>query len=171
MSDESEIGLLPQKSPVELSSHYNADAFSNSKGKQIFKKAAFTSVTLVILYCSYAMLFRSMLVVAGLSGGSAAALSGSLPSGGVSSESTKVPQYFDPNPELWPGPTATGRAPFMAQETMAPVGEKNNETIRRLFGHLSPYAPNQLGFGVKEYPLPAGANITQVHVRHWICIL
>jgi hypothetical protein len=154
-----------------MSSHYHADTFPTSKGKQIFKKAAILSVTLVILYCSYAMLFRSMLVVAGLSGGSAAALSGSSLFGGISAESTKVPQYFDPNPELWPGPTATGRAPFMAQETMAPMGEKNNETIRRLFGHLSPYAPNQNGFGVKEYPLPPGANITQVHVRHWTRIL
>ena len=26
----------------------------------------------------------------------------------------KVPQYFQTSPELWAGPTATGRAPFLA---------------------------------------------------------
>jgi len=164
MASDSEIGLFSHKSPVESTTLYHGETFPALKCKQIFKKAAFLSVSLVILYCSYAMLFRSMLIVAGLSSSSPAVLSGL---GGISAESTKVPQYFDPNPELWPGPTATGRAPFMAQETMAPTGEKNNETIRRLFGHLSPYAPNQNGFGVKEYPLPPGAKIIQVHVRRW----
>jgi hypothetical protein len=28
---------------------------------------------------------------------------------------SNVPQYFQTSPELWPGPTATGKAPFMAQ--------------------------------------------------------
>ena len=33
-------------------------------------------------------------------------------------------------------------------------------------GQLSPYFPNPTGFGVDEYPLPTGANISQVHVLH-----
>ena len=32
-----------------------------------------------------------------------------------SCSTSDVPQYFQTSPELWPGPTATGRAPFMAQ--------------------------------------------------------
>jgi hypothetical protein len=79
---------------------------------------------------------------------------------------SKVPQYFDPNPELWPGPTATGRAPFLAQESIVPsLGPAPNKTIERLWGHLSPYSPNYEGWGIDEYPLPEGAEITQVHVR------
>jgi hypothetical protein len=79
---------------------------------------------------------------------------------------SKVPQYFDPNPELWPGPTATGRAPFLAQESVVPkLGPAPNKTIERLWGHLSPYSPNYEGWGIEEYPLPKGSEITQVHVR------
>lgn len=33
-------------------------------------------------------------------------------------------------------------------------------------GQLSPYFPNPTGFGVNEYPLPVGANISQVHMLH-----
>lgn len=78
----------------------------------------------------------------------------------------KIPPYFDPNPELWPGPTATGRAPFLAQETVAPnFTPAPNQTIERLWGHLSPYSSNYEGWGLDEYPLPVGASITQVHVR------
>ena len=33
-------------------------------------------------------------------------------------------------------------------------------------GQVSPYFPNPIGFGINEYPLPAGANISQVHVLH-----
>lgn len=33
-------------------------------------------------------------------------------------------------------------------------------------GQISPYFPNPTGFGVNEYPLPARANISQVHVLH-----
>ena len=33
-------------------------------------------------------------------------------------------------------------------------------------GQVSPYFPNPVGFGVDEYPLPSGANISQVHVLH-----
>ncbi|KAI9798848.1 MAG: hypothetical protein M1825_004971 [Sarcosagium campestre] len=33
-------------------------------------------------------------------------------------------------------------------------------------GHLSPYFSNPDGFGVDEYPLPAGVNVSQVHMIH-----
>ncbi|QSZ30109.1 hypothetical protein DSL72_004629 [Monilinia vaccinii-corymbosi] len=100
---------------------------------------------------------------------------------------TDVPQYFQTTPELWAGPTATGRAPFLAQtnpvsfaptvtfvpnsplETAQPiVGQGHNESIFQLMGHLSPYLPNPSGFGVAEYPLPPGAKITQLQMlsRH-----
>ena len=40
--------------------------------------------------------------------------------------------------------------------------------IYQLHGQLSHYFPNPIGLGVNEYPLPAGANITQLHMlsRH-----
>lgn len=99
------------------------------------------------------------------------------------SSSPDVPQYFQTSPELWAGPTATGRAPFLAQtnpvfftptatfvpndplETGEPIiGQAQNDSIFHLMGHLSPYFPNPSGFGVNEYPLPPGANISQVQV-------
>jgi hypothetical protein len=94
-----------------------------------------------------------------------------------------VPQYFQTDNGLWAGPTATGRAPFLAQtnpvsfaptatfvpnnplETAQPIiGQGQNESIFQLMGNLSPYFPNPSGFGVHEYPLPPGAIISQVQV-------
>ncbi|KZF19204.1 phosphoglycerate mutase-like protein [Xylona heveae TC161] len=101
------------------------------------------------------------------------------------SATTETPQYFQTTPELWPGPTATGTAPFLAQTNLAPFGESRTvnpndpletqmpiqgkpekQNIFRLMGQLSHYQPAVEGFGVEEYPLPAGANITQVNVLH-----
>lgn len=85
------------------------------------------------------------------------------------------------------GPTATGRAPFLAQYNPAPFGKKysfvpnapietsmpisgntNNQSIFHLHGQLSPYFANTDGFGVDEYPLPVGCNISHVQMlsRH-----
>lgn len=94
-----------------------------------------------------------------------------------------VPQYFQTSPEIFAGPTATGLAPFLAQsnpvffassvgfkpnsplETGEPIsGQGEKENIFNLMGNLSPYFPNPSGFGVSEYPLPAGASIVQVQV-------
>lgn len=36
---------------------------------------------------------------------------------------TKVPQYFQTEPELWAGPTRTGKAPFLAQTRTWPVAD------------------------------------------------
>ncbi|KAK3336161.1 histidine phosphatase superfamily [Cercophora scortea] len=96
-----------------------------------------------------------------------------------------VPQYFQTSPELWAGPTATGRAPFLAQTrtfnpsatyvpnaplvTDVPIQgmAAQNESIFDNMGYLSPYLPSP-GFGVDEYPLPAGADIIQLQMlsRH-----
>lgn len=96
-------------------------------------------------------------------------------SGGASS--TAVPDYFQTVPEFFPGPTATGTAPFLAEasqqwastyyppaplQTHVPIsGNTNNSNIFQLVGQLSPYFPSP-GFGNNEYPLPPDANITQV---------
>lgn len=101
--------------------------------------------------------------------------------------SSSVPQYFQSTPDLWPGPTKTAEiAPFLAQTNSAPFGtasfvpndpletaepiqgNTNNGNIFHLMGQLSPYFPNPVGFGVHEYPLPPGANITTANLlsRH-----
>lgn len=97
----------------------------------------------------------------------------------------KVPQYFQTSPELWAGPTATGRPAFMAQtrtfdptatyvpneplQTSLPIigMGSGNESVFKMMGYLSPYTPSP-GFGVDEYPLPEGAEIVQVQMvsRH-----
>lgn len=78
------------------------------------------------------------------------------------------------------GPTTTGLPPFMAEtntilipndplETSQPIPDNpQHKSIFRLLGNQSPYYPHPVGFGVDEYPLPKGANITQVHalLRH-----
>lgn len=97
----------------------------------------------------------------------------------------RPPQYFQTSPQLWAGPTATGRPAFMAQtrvinptatyvpneplQTSIPIeGMKpGNDSIFKMMGYLSPYSPSP-GFGVDEYPLPEGADIVQVQMlsRH-----
>lgn len=97
----------------------------------------------------------------------------------------RVPQYFQTSPELWPGPTATGRPAFMAQtrvfeptatfvpneplQTSIPIDgmKEGDDSIFKMMGFLSPYSPSP-GFGVDEYPLPDGADIVQVQMlsRH-----
>lgn len=79
---------------------------------------------------------------------------------------------------MWAGPTATGKAPFLAQtdvvtnpstplQTGVPIiGNTQNQSIFEHMGYLSPYFPNPSGFGVQEYPLPSGAEIVQLHVRN-----
>ena len=52
-------------------------------------------------------------------------------------------------------------------ETAVPItGNVNNQSIFQLFGQLSSYFPNPVGFGVNEYPLPAGSNISLVQTLH-----
>jgi hypothetical protein len=152
-----------------------------SQGPLLLRKAVAVVLTCVLLYCSYAVLASRILLLpfAGTS-----AVPDGHQSGDCSSPSPSVPQYFQTSPELWAGPTATGRAPFLAQtnpvffvptatfvpnnplETAEPIiGQAQNKSIFRLMGNLSPYFSNPSGFGVNEYPLPPGANISQVQVR------
>ncbi|PNS16618.1 Acid phosphatase [Sphaceloma murrayae] len=102
------------------------------------------------------------------------------------SSTTDVPQYFQTEPKLFAGPTATGSAPFLAETNPAPfasisyipnapletqipiIGNVNNSNIFQLHGQLSHYFPNPVGFGVDEFPLPKGANISWLNMlsRH-----
>ncbi|KAF9894766.1 hypothetical protein FE257_006656 [Aspergillus nanangensis] len=95
-----------------------------------------------------------------------------------------VPDYFQTSYGPYAGPTAAGELPFLAQTnpvllgnptyvpntpvvTDVPVaGCRDGGEIFKHMGNLSPYMPNPVGFGVKEYPLPPGANITQMHMIH-----
>ncbi|KAF9884788.1 hypothetical protein FE257_001278 [Aspergillus nanangensis] len=100
----------------------------------------------------------------------------------VPASSTTV-DWFQTSPQSYQGPTATGVHPFLAQSNPAPFGQKTytanepletNEPIkgahgRNIFHHLgdlSPYFSPEDGFGVDEYPLPQGSNITQMHMIH-----
>lgn len=93
-------------------------------------------------------------------------------------------------PHIWyraqhlEGPTATGDAPWLAQtnaapftgvsyipntplETQVPInGNSNNRNIFERLGILSPYFPNPRGFGVDEYAIPFGSNVTWVNMVH-----
>jgi hypothetical protein len=149
---------------------------SSSKVNQSLKNSLIFMAICAVFFCTFTMLSNSFLMLVTLGGAGAA----KIPS---ASAVEKVPQYFQTSPELWAGPTATGRAPFLAQtnpvsfaptvtfvpntplETAQPiVGQGQNQSIFQLMGQLSPYFPNPSGFGVAEYPLPPGANITHVQV-------
>ncbi|RWQ94221.1 histidine phosphatase superfamily [Paecilomyces variotii] len=85
--------------------------------------------------------------------------------------------------DSWTGYTRTGAVPFLAQTNPAPFGLKDisvNEPLQtslpiegapdydgifKYMGELSPYTPSP-GFGVNEYPLPPGSNITKVQILH-----
>ena len=103
------------------------------------------------------------------------------------SATATVPDYFQTTPQVFAGPTPTGEiAPFLAQTNPAPFGMEsasyapnapletnlpimdnpNKQSIFQLVGQLSSYFPNPVGFGVDEYPLPPGANISSVNVLH-----
>lgn len=118
-------------------------------------------------------------------GGGSKSGDGASPCDCESTPTTTVPQYFQTSPELWAGPTATGAPAFLAQtrtfdptatfvpnaplQTAVPVEGMGsaNESIFQMMGYLSPYMPSP-GFGVDEYPIPAGAEIVQVQMlsRH-----
>ncbi|KAJ4292699.1 hypothetical protein N0V90_009362 [Kalmusia sp. IMI 367209] len=86
--------------------------------------------------------------------------------------------------DLREGPTATGEAPWLAQtnaapfagvsyipntplETQVPIsGDKQGHNIFERLGILSPYFPNPRGFGVDEYPIPPGSNVTWLNMVH-----
>ncbi|GAM43864.1 hypothetical protein TCE0_060r19023 [Talaromyces pinophilus] len=96
---------------------------------------------------------------------------------------TQVPDYFQTSYGPFAGVTKAGGAPFLAQTnpiysqptyvantplvTTLPIsGEPHDGNIFDWMGTLTPYQPSPDGFGVDEYPLPPGANITQIHMVH-----
>ncbi|OQE21273.1 hypothetical protein PENSTE_c012G05655 [Penicillium steckii] len=99
--------------------------------------------------------------------------------------STTQPNWFQTVPNDYAGVTPTGAAPFLAENNPAPFGRStfvpnapletsepiqgsHGRNIFHLMGDLSPYFSSRDGFGVDEYPLPKGAEITQMHMlqRH-----
>ncbi|KAJ5278940.1 hypothetical protein N7478_004312 [Penicillium angulare] len=93
--------------------------------------------------------------------------------------------WFQTSPDNYAGTIETGAAPFLAQtnpaqfgqatyvpnaplETSEPIQGANGRNIFHLMGDQSPYFSPKEGFGVDEYPLPKGANITHMHMlqRH-----
>ena len=154
--DEAAESLIPKPDSYEMgdrsrdSPPITQTATRKTSKHLTFLKTGFVIAALIVAaYCTLRMLYETM-----------TGTSSSCPN-----PHKEIPQYFDPNPELWPGPTATGRAPFLAMETVVPdLGPKPNRSIERLWGHLSPYSSNHDGWGVDEYPLPEGSEITQVHV-------
>ncbi|EMD59798.1 hypothetical protein COCSADRAFT_175637 [Bipolaris sorokiniana ND90Pr] len=95
-----------------------------------------------------------------------------------------IPDYFVTDDGHFQGPTQTGAAPFLAQTNLAPFagvsyipntpletqmpipGNPDNKNIFQSLANLSPYFPNPRGFGVNEYPIPPGANVTWVNMVH-----
>ncbi|TAQ89790.1 hypothetical protein B7494_g1902 [Chlorociboria aeruginascens] len=159
-----------------------------SRHAQILRKILLTFVTLILVYSLSTMLLDRALLL-GLTTSAHYALPNSIPNPSPQDckpSPSKVPQYFQTSPELWPGPTATGRPPFLAQsnpvtfaatETFIPnepletgqpiLGQGRNESIFHLMGFLSPYFVND-GWGVQEFPIPEGAEIMGLHMlsRH-----
>ncbi|KAJ8612750.1 hypothetical protein MRB53_037326 [Persea americana] len=78
------------------------------------------------------------------------------------------------SPEVYAGELSVAKMkksyiPPSPIETQQPIsGQPCDGNIFELHGQLSHYFPNPDGFGVNEYPLPAGANITQLQMlsRH-----
>lgn len=86
---------------------------SKSHHTERLRKIALFLVICAFLYASYIMLLDQILLLS-LTGVTASAL---LPEKQPCSSSTNdVPQYFQTTPELWAGPTATGRAPFLVSK-------------------------------------------------------
>jgi hypothetical protein len=99
-------------------------------------------------------------------------------------KSSGLPDYFVTDDGHFQGPTQTGNAPFMAQTNLAPfagvsyipntpletqipiAGNVDNKNIFQSLAILSPYFPNPRGFGVNEYPVPAGTNVTWLNMVH-----
>lgn len=123
------------------------------------------------------MLIASLVLLSALSLTRAAVLEKKQAASTASSSTTRVPQVFQTTPELFAGmltshkfncspidwskgPTATGRAPFLAQSNPAPfgvasfvanhpletaipiVGNTQNASIFQQMGNVSPYFPN-----------------------------
>ncbi|OAL54073.1 3-phytase A precursor [Pyrenochaeta sp. DS3sAY3a] len=97
---------------------------------------------------------------------------------------SSLPDYFVTDDGHFQGPTQTGEAPYMAQTNLAPfagvsyipntpletqipiTGNVDNKNIFQSLANISPYFPNPRGFGVNEYPIPPGSNVTWLNMVH-----
>lgn len=171
---------LPPPPPQDTHSAVDAVLFGRSKKQQYIRKGLLVSIAVVVLYSSYSFLSNRV---------AALTLAGTSPINTDKSDASRkshVPQYFQTSPELWPGPTATGRAPFLAAtnpvsfastktyianeplETGEPIEGMGDgdESIFRKMGHLSGYFANPRGFGVDEFRVRGerGEKIAMVQV-------
>jgi hypothetical protein len=86
-----------------------------------------------------------------------------------------------PSANEWIGPTQTGDAPYLAQtniapfvgvsyipnaplETQVPIANAEGRNIFQSLANISPYFPNPRGFGVDEYAVPPGSNVTWLYI-------
>ncbi|KAF7671096.1 3-phytase a precursor [Alternaria burnsii] len=99
-------------------------------------------------------------------------------------KSSGIPDYFVTDDGHFQGPTQTGAAPFLAQTNLAPfagvsyipntpletqipiAGNADNKNIFQSLANISPYFPNPRGFGVNEYSIPPGTNVTWLNMVH-----
>ncbi|KAF1943547.1 3-phytase A precursor [Clathrospora elynae] len=99
-------------------------------------------------------------------------------------KSSRLPDYFVTDDGHFQGPTQTGAAPFLAQTNLAPfagvsyipntpletqipiAGNVGNKNIFQSLANISPYFPNPRGFGVNEYSIPPGSNVTWLNMVH-----
>ena len=102
----------------------------------------------------------------------------------ATTKSSSLPDYFVTDDGHFQGPTQTGDAPYLAQTNLAPfagvsyipntpletqipiAGNVDNKNIFQSLGILSPYFPNPRGFGVNEYSIPPGSNVTWLNMVH-----
>ncbi|CAO2657967.1 Nn.00g072270.m01.CDS01 [Neocucurbitaria sp. VM-36] len=102
----------------------------------------------------------------------------------ATTKSSNIPDYFVTDDGHFQGPTQTGDAPYLAQTNLAPfagvsyipntpletqipiAGNVDNKNIFQSLGILSPYFPNPRGFGVNEYSIPPGSNVTWLNMVH-----
>ncbi|PSN71649.1 phosphoglycerate mutase-like protein [Corynespora cassiicola Philippines] len=95
-----------------------------------------------------------------------------------------LPDYFETTAGYFEGPTQTGAAPWLAQTNIAPFpgvsyipnapletqipipGNVHNQNIFQSLANLSPYFPNPRGFGVDEYSIPPGSNVSWLNMVH-----
>lgn len=84
---------------------------SRSRYSETWQKIALILLICAFLYSSYIMLLDQILLLSLTGVTSSTLLRDKQPCS--SSTSKDVPQYFQTTPELWAGPTATGRAPFL----------------------------------------------------------
>ena len=159
MAESSDRGRYKSLEPSQNAVFEGPPKSDKSRSWQVLIKATIIVLTGIVLWGSYSILANRIMLMTL----SRVMLPGTL---NCSHSSVKVPQYFQTSPELWAGPTATGRAPFLAQtnpasfaptatfvpnnplETAIPItGQGQNESIFHLLGHLSPYFSNPSGFG------------------------